>query len=756
MLNRNIVLFVSSLHALTACDIDNLNPPPPLGNDAVWCDIKAIPCILWNFNPYSGLPTSCAAILPEPVAASAAGAGDRTCFDSATTAPEEACAALCNPFSFHLDWDVWPVSWAGDNNIRRFCSAGINRDPGFHTSLNDRGFQPNHSSCVRPISSPSVADGNFQLSSVGTVASELAGVGTITFHGSSQNVGIRRGYFNIAAPNTSCSPLESTCATQINQAEIVFNDFSLEGVSIGNLTVYLNERILTASGRFVPGANRFIFTMPQGISFDAVATVNGSPSGLRVTSDRQVVGSLDPLTGAFAFQFSVSGTVSGNAFTATGVATSISGGVIELAPTVAASGPVSVDAVTECSATTTLTAIASSPVNLPVMLTFVLGSNVLGSGNSISATLPIGENTIAIVGIDSLGGRGSASQIVTVVDRTPPEFAHVPELINLHSCNTGAGPVNVPVPAAKGMCSGDTATVTGEIIELDGTTVSIPIVGGQVILPQSSGIIRWTAHGTNGVEATISQAFKVYPPAVLYTLAGLTSDKRSVIDGAIFNATGGPVLADDNARLKDVFSLSPVTFGNRVTAVSVVTPAIFTPGERNTIGVISTSTPNIAPFPAISAVFTGGTGVHVVRRAVLHLVPGQYGEVIVDRDGKLNLGAGDYYFTSLSIRPGAQLIVPDAQTEVVRIFVRDRVGLDQSPRTPSGNLAPTYLAYTGNQPLNINEVFSGTIVAPNALLRLLDPTNGHHDLETYRGEFFASEIFVEKRAVIESAPFTCK
>jgi hypothetical protein len=64
-----------------------------------------------------------------------------------------------------------------------------------------------------------------------------------------------------------------------------------------------------------------------------------------------------------------------------------------------------------------------------------------------------------------------------------------------------------------------------------------------------------------------------------------------------------------------------------------------------------------------------------------------------------------------------------------------------------GGAAPLYLGYSGNLPLQIQSPFTGTIVAPDALLQL-EPIQG-----TYDGEFFAMQIQVQANVI--SGPFSC-
>src|SRR5262249_4438740 len=168
-----------------------------------------------------------------------------------------ACAALCNPFSGHLDRNQWPI----DGNLRSRCSSALNTDHSFHSDLNAQGFVPN--GCMDP-------GPGLPLASQGTNAITLNGSATATLDGADPTmVAIAGGFFDITAPFTTCNALQTTCPTQINQAEVVFADFTLDGHSIHGLTLKLDAPVLTPSG--VLQGNHFLFTIPQTVTFDAIA-----------------------------------------------------------------------------------------------------------------------------------------------------------------------------------------------------------------------------------------------------------------------------------------------------------------------------------------------------------------------------------------------------------------------------------------------------------------------------------------------------
>jgi len=323
----------------------------------------------------------------------------------------------------------------------------------------------------------------FPLSSAGTNALTLGGSGTVSLGGANpQNVAITGGFFDIAAPKTSCSALEASCPTLIDQAEIDFADFAFSGHSVVGLRLYLDEQVLTASGTFVPSANRFIFTIPQGVNFDAVATVDGQLTGLIVTSSQEVNGSIDLATGKLAFQFDVTGPFAGQTLEASG--TALSAEVVALAPTVTAPADISVNANANCEADVTLTASASSPTGQPVTLTFTVDNTLAGTGSSVTKTLSAGTHHVLIVGLDALGMRGTASQTVVVHDVTPPTITAPPNA-TITSC---ANP-NIGQATASDTCGG-AVTVTND---------------APPTFPLGTTTVTWTATDAAGNKATAQQ-----------------------------------------------------------------------------------------------------------------------------------------------------------------------------------------------------------------------------------------------------------
>jgi hypothetical protein len=202
----------------------------------------------------------------------------------------------------------------------------------------------------------------------------------------------------------------------VNQVELKFADFSLSGKSFEGLTVYSRESPRTGSGQFVGSTNSFVFSLPSGIEFDAVAKIDGAQSIFAVVSDYAQFVSVDLATGEVAFQYSLRGSFAGKAFSTVGQATTAQ--VVGRAPVITAPAAVSVDATTSCTVSVLLQAMVASPLGLPIFPQYFVDGTLVGDSSSVTVNLPVGNHTAKIVAWDSLGERASATQLITVNDQS--------------------------------------------------------------------------------------------------------------------------------------------------------------------------------------------------------------------------------------------------------------------------------------------------------------------------------------------------
>lgn len=381
------------------CTLDPNDPSPSCASDqdcakpdrcsAVRCKVNGVDTLV-DPNKVQD-PSQCAT-----VPASAPVAGDRGCFSSGTALQE------CNLKCTLLDGIQWPTPL-----IFSRCSGKVNPN---HPYANQT-YTANR--CMDPVQNPQ------PLASQGTNAIALNGSGTATLNGQNQTpISIIGGYFDIAAPFTTCNSMQATCPTQINQIEVDFSDFTLDGHKVVGLALRLDGPVITPSGQF--SMNSFLFQIPQNVVFDAIGTVDGTLAGLVVKSAKPADASIDLSTGKLAFQFDVQGTFNGKTLEANGTATTAQ--LLALAPVVTPGAVTINDLTNSCAADVTLTASATSAFNLPVRLDYILdNSKLLGTGSSVTTTLPIGgAHEIMIVGTDTNGMEHRVAETVTPNDTLGP------------------------------------------------------------------------------------------------------------------------------------------------------------------------------------------------------------------------------------------------------------------------------------------------------------------------------------------------
>jgi hypothetical protein len=404
------VSFGAALLACAACGGGGSHGAPPAKLlDAVWCDIQAIPCVAIE-DPANGLPTYCAVPGNTPLPASVPG-GDRICFDSGSMSPQAACAQTC--LSPHLSPVQFPDRYGG-------CSAAVDTDGTLHDGLNAQGFRPR--ACIGQSNNVPA-----YLSGAGTNTAAMSGSGTASFGGVTQPVVVHSGRFNFAAPDTTCSVYQDSCTVQVNQLDLAFDDLSVAGLQLQDFALFFEGPTLTASGTFQPGEAAepdpgFIFLTPELMQFDAIGTIRFNGASLpafTMTSDTEAFATLDLATGAIALQFSIESTLGGQSLELKGVTTTSA--TLDEAPVVTLPDATSFDEGTACFVTTTLTALASSPVGLPVALAYAIddGLPALAGPTASAALYGVGAHQITIFASDTMGGATRVTQMATVTGSSP-------------------------------------------------------------------------------------------------------------------------------------------------------------------------------------------------------------------------------------------------------------------------------------------------------------------------------------------------
>lgn len=117
----------------------------------------------------------------------------------------------------------------------------------------------------------------------------------------------------------------------------------------------------------------------------------------------------------------------------------------------------------------------------------------------------------------------------------------------------------------------------------------------------------------------------------------------------------------------------------------------------------------------------------------LALAPGAWSSVTVKPRAELTLSTGSYYFDTFDVHSDGKLVLDDSSGAVL-VFVRSSVSFRGKVLGPQAS-ERFLVAYVGSQPVTIDAPFAGSVLAPDALLRLSPVDGSGHD-----GSFFAKSI----------------
>jgi hypothetical protein len=224
------------------------------------------------------------------------------------------------------------------------------------------------------------------------------------------------------------------------------------------------------------------------------------------------------------------------------------------------------------------------------------------------------------------------------------------------------------------------------------------------------------------------------------------SDSVTVTAGAAPSpvVSGGPTEIGANARVGDLWSGGNVTLRSN----STVTGNVTTGGTagRQLGSIVSGSTfehafvpqPSIAWSPSFPATNRGAVVLN--PDSARTIVPGAYAQVSVASRYTLTLASGIYYFDSLVLEPSSRVVLQGQVVIYVRSALTDRGTFSDA----SGAFPELLIGYFGGTAASIEAPFSGTLLAPNALLRLANVPGF-----AYRGVFFGKQVELQTSVTVE-------
>jgi hypothetical protein len=349
------------------------------------------------------------------------------------------------------------------------------------------------------------------------------------------------------------------------------------------------------------------------------------------------------------------------------------------------------------------------------------------------AALRLGVNQVELIVSDGTLSSTCWSN-VTLRDNTAPALT-VPAAVNVKTC---AYPASVSVGQATATDGCSTPVVSGRVIATNGTTLAtpIPVTSGPTLLPPGTHTIEWAAtDGLNTARANQTVTVGVLIESSASFLVNDRAQLKAAAGGltALFNAGTSTTRVGNFAKSGRVLSRGPVTVLHNALVeggiTSPTTPNVAADATVNGPVTVSTSVwlPALGTLPTFPT--PTGTDRIVNSGATLTLSPGSYASLTVNGSGTLVLGAGDYYFTGLTVNSLSTVRV----TSTTRIFVKTTLAL-RSSFTASGHVQAIYLGFAGAA-ADMMAPFEGTLLAPAAHVYF-----GSGVGMTFTGSFFARDI----------------
>jgi DNA-binding protein YbaB len=297
-------------------------------------------------------------------------------------------------------------------------------------------------------------------------------------------------------------------------------------------------------------------------------------------------------------------------------------------------------------------------------------------------------------------------------------------------------------------------------ITLRGLPDDIHLLEGDVVAAVNAALKR--ARGR--LDEGAGQAVGGLPPAVvsfadlaLYARGSLQIADRVQLkrpDGtfaALANAGNGEISIGVEAQVGDVWSLGPVVLRDRCRVHGSVRTARTVTRQNATqvSGQVREGVPLLLPVLSPAATFpaTNQGAVHIEPGQRRMLPPGAYTTAVIKANAEVSLSSGSYFFESLSVEPNSKLIV-DADDAPAILYLKQAFLFRGAMISRSGGRPKIVIECFGPALVSVEAPFTGTLVAPNALINLASVgTPGHS------GAFFGKDVIVQPGTIIVAIPF---
>lgn len=345
------------------------------------------------------------------------------------------------------------------------------------------------------------------------------------------------------------------------------------------------------------------------------------------------------------------------------------------------------------------------------------------------------------------GGECSADSVPPVIDAGSASSA-------VSTCSSGAVPVAFQVPTATDNCG--MGVVNGAIIQSSDPSLSLPLAlsSGTATLKPGTYTIEWVAFDAFGnASAPMEQIVKVQSALAASNSLYIRNDSnvlRAGGYGAVANAGTGLTEIGNNVLVGGVDGAGNVkvwhnakVHGNlNAGGTYNVEPSAVVYGLKTNGANVSVAVQNLSDvtFPVTPGQITVNSG------GVRTFGPGNHPTVYLNSGSKMILEPGDHYFEQLHVN--SSTVVVQAQNGT-RLFVRTGMAFRAPIVTAAGTLATVFLGYAGTT-LTLEANFSGTVIAPNATLRM-----GTATAQSFSGAAHAKIIDLSNGADFMCIPSTC-
>jgi hypothetical protein len=221
--------------------------------------------------------------------------------------------------------------------------------------------------------------------------------------------------------------------------------------------------------------------------------------------------------------------------------------------------------------------------------------------------------------------------------------------------------------------------------------------------------------------------------------------RAEIVNGMTVSMGNGGLLTQPDALLNETWSRGTAALNDRVRVRGTLHARTRTNGANVSVTTWDQN-PAFEPRQELSwkVSYPTGPANNVVLNAgeELELAPGKHGAVTVNSQGRLTLRSGTYYLTSLSLQSATSTTLIQHSRGPVIIYVTDGVTLRGAFVPPMGESPDLLIVHLGTQPVFVETLFDGALLAPSAPLTFRSVTG------THTGFFYAKDPFLDAGAKV--------